>query len=144
MPVPKQLPHVTIVRTGYPDFRKAIFQQQPQQKSGVLTVGFLLPSSLSLDLRCIANLGAQQKLPRSASKKCPRPGTRFRNQFEVVRSLSRKKDNAHPVWSKKSSDPLPHARTSLRAQVHDKSGSVDPLLGLEPCTRRRLPPDLSG
>jgi hypothetical protein len=28
-----------------------------------------------------------------------------------------------------SSCPLPHARTSLQAQVHDKSGSVDPLLG---------------
>jgi hypothetical protein len=25
--------------------------------------------------------------------------------------------------------PAPHARTSLQAQVHDKSGSVDPLLG---------------
>jgi hypothetical protein len=33
------------------------------------------------------------------------------------------------VWSKFSSGPLLHARTSLRAQVYDKSGSVDPLLG---------------
>jgi hypothetical protein len=33
------------------------------------------------------------------------------------------------VWSKNSSGPLPHARTSLRAQVHDKSGSVNPWLG---------------
>jgi hypothetical protein len=33
------------------------------------------------------------------------------------------------VWSKFSSCPLPHARTSLQTQVHDKSGSVDPLLG---------------
>jgi hypothetical protein len=29
--------------------------------------------------------------------------------------------------------PLPHARTSLQAQVHDKSGSADPLLGPD-CT----------
>jgi len=35
----------------------------------------------------------------------------------------------HLVWSKFSSCPLPDARTSLQAQVHDKSGSVDPLLG---------------
>jgi CRP-like cAMP-binding protein len=37
------------------------------------------------------------------------------------------------VWSKNSSCPLPHARTSLQSQVHDKSRSVDPLLGLD-CT----------
>src|SRR5260370_42231403 len=36
-------------------------------------------------------LGAQQKLPRSASEKCPRPGTRFRNQFEIVRHYPAKK-----------------------------------------------------
>jgi hypothetical protein len=33
------------------------------------------------------------------------------------------------VWSKNSSCPLAYARTSLQAQVNDKSGSVDPLLG---------------
>jgi hypothetical protein len=32
-------------------------------------------------------------------------------------------------WSKNSSCPLPYARTSLQAQVHDKSGALDPLLG---------------
>jgi hypothetical protein len=37
--------------------------------------------------------------------------------------------SSRPVWSKKSSGPLPHARTSLQAQVNDKSGSVDPFLG---------------
>ena len=38
------------------------------------------------------------------------------------------------MWSKNWSGPLPRARTSLQAQVHDKSGSVDPLLGSD-CTR---------
>jgi Integrase core domain len=33
------------------------------------------------------------------------------------------------VWSKNPSCPLPYARTSLQAQVHDKSGSLDPFLG---------------
>jgi hypothetical protein len=28
------------------------------------------------------------------------------------------------VWSRNSSCPLPHARTSHQAKVHDKSGSV--------------------
>jgi hypothetical protein len=37
------------------------------------------------------------------------------------------------VWSKNSSGPLPHARTSLQAQINDKSGSVDPFLGPD-CT----------
>src|SRR5205814_349088 len=36
-------------------------------------------------------LGAQQKLTCSASEKCPRPGTRFRNQFEIVRHYPAKK-----------------------------------------------------
>jgi hypothetical protein len=36
---------------------------------------------------------------------------------------------AVPVWSKYSSCPLTHTRTSLQSRVHDKSGSVDPLLG---------------
>jgi len=39
----------------------------------------------------ILRLGAQQKLSRSASEKCPRPGTRFRNQFEIVRHYPAKK-----------------------------------------------------
>jgi hypothetical protein len=41
--------------------------------------------------------------------------------------------NVTPVWSKNSSCPLPHARTSLQAQANDKSGSADPLLGPD-CT----------
>ena len=32
-------------------------------------------------------------------------------------------------WSKNSSCPLPYAQASLQAQVHDKSGALDPLLG---------------
>jgi len=55
MPVPKQLPQITIFRTGYPDSRKAIFPQQLQQKLGIETIGFLLPDSQSLDLCRIAN-----------------------------------------------------------------------------------------
>src|SRR5208283_2453389 len=36
-------------------------------------------------------------------------------------------------WSNNSSCPLPYTRASLQALVHDKSGSVDPLLGPD-CT----------
>jgi len=55
MPVPKQLPQITILRTGYPDSRKAIFQQQLQQKFGIEAIGFLLADSQSLDLCRIAD-----------------------------------------------------------------------------------------
>jgi hypothetical protein len=55
MPVPKQLPQITILRTRYSYPRKAIFQQQLQQKLGILVVGLLLADALRLDLRCIAN-----------------------------------------------------------------------------------------
>jgi len=55
MPVPKQLPQITILRTQYPDSRKAIFQQQLLQKLRVLAVCFLLPDSLGPNLRQISN-----------------------------------------------------------------------------------------
>jgi hypothetical protein len=49
------LPQISILGTRYPDSRKTIFQQQLQQKSGILAVGLLLPYSLGLDLRSIAD-----------------------------------------------------------------------------------------
>jgi hypothetical protein len=55
MPVPKQLPQITILWSRHPDSRKAIFQQQLQQESGILAVGLLLPDSLGLNHRRISN-----------------------------------------------------------------------------------------
>jgi hypothetical protein len=55
MPVPKQLPQITIFWTAYPHARKVIFQQQLQLELGILTVGLLLADALGLDLRRIAN-----------------------------------------------------------------------------------------
>src|SRR5580700_2545060 len=46
---------IPILRTRYPDARKAIFQQQLQQKFGIPAIGFLLAASLPLDLRRIPN-----------------------------------------------------------------------------------------
>jgi hypothetical protein len=48
MAVPKQLSQITILRTGYPDPGKAIFQQQLQQKFGIEAIGFLLADALFL------------------------------------------------------------------------------------------------
>src|SRR5438477_8673328 len=62
-------------------------QQQP-----ILVRHFLL-SGKREPLR---HLGAQQKLTCSASEKCPRPGTRFRNQFEIVRHYPAKKITLSP------------------------------------------------
>ncbi len=47
--MPKQLPQITILRTGYPYSRKTIFHQQRQQKLGILAIDLLLPDSLGLD-----------------------------------------------------------------------------------------------
>jgi hypothetical protein len=55
MPVPQQLPQIPILRTGYPDSRKAIFPHQLQQEPGILAVRFLFPDSLGLDHRGIPN-----------------------------------------------------------------------------------------
>ncbi len=48
MAVPKQLSQITILRTGYPDPGKAIFQQQLQQKFGIEAIGFLVADALFL------------------------------------------------------------------------------------------------
>jgi hypothetical protein len=53
--MPKQLPQITILRTGYPYSRKTIFHQQRQQKLGILAIDLLLPDSLGLDLCRIFN-----------------------------------------------------------------------------------------
>ncbi len=55
MPVPEQLPQIAILWAGYPDSRKAIFQQQLQQQLGILAVGLLLADTLGFNLRGIAN-----------------------------------------------------------------------------------------
>ena len=55
MPMPQQLPQIPILRTRYPDAREIIFQQQLQQKLGILTVRLLLADSLRVDLRGVAN-----------------------------------------------------------------------------------------
>jgi hypothetical protein len=41
VPVPKQLPQITILRTGHPDLGKVIFQQQLQQKLRIVAVGLV-------------------------------------------------------------------------------------------------------
>jgi hypothetical protein len=51
----EQLPQITILWTGYPDARKAIFREQFQQQSGILAVGLLLAHALGFDLRGIAD-----------------------------------------------------------------------------------------
>src|SRR5215469_7341485 len=66
MPMPQQLPQIPILWTRYPDARKAIFQHELQQKSGILAVGFRLPDSLGLDLRRIAD-------PQLETKLCQQP-----------------------------------------------------------------------
>src|SRR5580704_2421529 len=73
MPVPQQLPQITVLWVRHPDPRKVIFPQQSQQQSGVLTVGLLLADSLGLDLRRIPDpqldtqLGQQPLEPAGVS-----------------------------------------------------------------------------
>src|ERR1700704_449503 len=55
MPVPKQLTHIAIFRTRYPDPRKAIFHHQLQQQLRILAIGLLLLDALRLDLCWIAD-----------------------------------------------------------------------------------------
>jgi len=66
MAVPQQLSQIPILRIRYPDARKAIFQQELQQKFGIQAIGFLLPASLSLDLCRITN-------PQLDSEFCQQP-----------------------------------------------------------------------
>src|SRR5580693_6211597 len=75
MPMPKQLTHIAIFRTGYPDSRKAIFYHQLQQQLRILAIGLLLLDALGLDLRGIADphlktqLGQQSFEPAGISSR---------------------------------------------------------------------------
>src|SRR5215472_4704320 len=62
MAVPQQLPQIPVLRTRYPDPRKAIFQHELQQKSRILAVGLPLLNSLGLDLGRIADPQLETKL----------------------------------------------------------------------------------
>ena len=53
--MPQQLPQIAILRIRYPDFREAIFQQQPQQQLCVLAIGLLLAHSFGADRGGIAD-----------------------------------------------------------------------------------------
>jgi hypothetical protein len=60
MAMPEQLPQISILRTGYPDPRKVIFPQQPEQELGISAVGLLLLDSLGYDL-----CGILRSIPRN-------------------------------------------------------------------------------
>jgi hypothetical protein len=53
MPVPQQLPQITILWIRNPDLGEVLFQEQLQQKSGVVGIGLLLADSFGLNLRGI-------------------------------------------------------------------------------------------
>jgi hypothetical protein len=53
VPVPEQLPQVTILPTRYPDPRKTIFQQQSQNQLRILAIRLLLAHPLRANLGCI-------------------------------------------------------------------------------------------
>src|SRR5258707_6550728 len=55
MPVPKQLSHIALFRTRYPDSRKTIFHHQLQPQLRVFAVSLLLLDASALDLRRIAD-----------------------------------------------------------------------------------------
>jgi len=55
VPVPQELPQVSILRIRYPDPRKAVLHQQLQQVFGILAVGLLFPYSLRSNLGWISD-----------------------------------------------------------------------------------------
>src|SRR5450432_143619 len=73
--MPKQLPHITIFGTRYPNPREAIFHHQLQQQLCILAVSLLLLDALGLDLRGIADphfetqLGQQSFEPAGISSR---------------------------------------------------------------------------
>src|SRR5712691_3017391 len=74
MPVPKQLTHIAIFRTRYPDSRKAIFPHQLQQQLRVLAVGLLLLDALGFDLRWIADPHLKTQLCQQSLEPAGIPG----------------------------------------------------------------------
>src|SRR5215475_8015136 len=75
MPVPQQLSQIPILRTRNPDFRKALFQQQLQQQSGVLAVGLRLPNTLGFNLGRIPNPQLETKFCQQSLEPTCIPGS---------------------------------------------------------------------
>jgi hypothetical protein len=53
MPMPQQLPQITIGRVRHPYPPKAVLQQQPQQQLRILSIRLLLAHSFRADLGCV-------------------------------------------------------------------------------------------
>ena len=98
MPVPQQLPQVSILPARHPDPRKAIFQQQPQQQLRILAIRLLLAYPLASDLGGISDPQLKLQL-RQQSLKPARVPTGFHphahlhslcreSPIELLRSLA--------------------------------------------------------
>jgi hypothetical protein len=55
MPMPQQLPQITILRMRYPDPRKTAFEHEPQQQLRILAIGFLFAHSFRANLDGVAD-----------------------------------------------------------------------------------------
>src|SRR5215510_12119884 len=75
MPMPQQLSQIPILRTRYPDSRKAVFQQKLPQKSCILGVGLRLPDTLGFDLGWIADPQHEIKLCQQSLEPARIPGS---------------------------------------------------------------------
>src|SRR5262245_56924218 len=75
MPVPQQLSQIPILRTRYPDFWKAIFQQQLQRQSGILAVGLRLPNTLGFNRGRIPDPQLETKFRQQSLEPACIPGS---------------------------------------------------------------------
>src|SRR2546423_5841565 len=68
MPMPEQLPQVSIFCIRYPDPRKGISHQQLQQQWRILTIGLLLAHSFRANFRCVPDPQLKLQVPQQTLK----------------------------------------------------------------------------
>jgi hypothetical protein len=76
MSMPEQLPQIAILRIGYPDARKAIFQQELQNQLRILSICLLLSYLPGPDLGCVSDPQLKLRLLQQALEPASMP-TRF-------------------------------------------------------------------
>src|ERR1039457_2389179 len=68
MPVPQQLPQITILPAWHPDLRKVIFQHQAQYQLRILAIRLLLAHAFRIDCRSISGPQLEMQLGEKSFK----------------------------------------------------------------------------
>ncbi len=86
MPVPQQLPQISVLLTRHPDLRKVILHHEFQYQLGILSIRFLFAYSLALDLGRVSNPQLKLKLRQQSFEPACLPAGLHAHTHPLARS----------------------------------------------------------